>query len=84
MTQAKETRPTPYDAEIARLEELLSVPHGMPRWNYNILSSLRFRREGYLAHGAEAGCGSLTCACYQDGVEAGLEQAAEGKIGVRP
>ena len=80
MTPAKEQTRTPYDKEIAQLEESSLFSH--VEWLSR--SILQAKREGYLAHGAEKHCGNDGCACCREGIERGLDQAAEGKTGARP
>ena len=63
-------RATPYDAELERLEAIIlhqSSETAILYYHYET-----GKREGYLAHGAEHFCGSDLCDCFQEGVDAVL------------
>ena len=86
MKQPKDTEPnTAYDEAIGVISERLAAkPNTLGKVALEVLKDRRIGwLAGFQAHG-EHGCGSESCKCRLDGVEAGLEQAAEGKVGVRP
>ena len=75
---------SPYDAVIEIVRKRFDAAPSGGNWlDKETLAVLGDRRIGFLAHG-EQGCGSESCKCRLDGIEEGLEQAAEGKVGVRP
>ena len=88
MTQAKEAKrvTTPYNERIAQLGELIETGKANTRHRtefYALRSLQQGWNEGYLMHGAEQHCGSSNCAFFGAGLDAGLDQAQEGRTGVR-